>query len=127
LPEAVLKGDLFHFELFSHWAGFAIICRMERIEREVESGGDEERGVLGVTEENGHYAVHIRWKDGKESVRHFPVQGVEVWDVEKHVRLGRLSGDRMVNILKDVSADRCEGELEWKDFLGDAKNGGKRA
>ena len=74
-------------------------------------------GVLGVKEENDHFVVSIRWKDGKEDERHFPINGFTVVNPETNQKLGFVKGDKAVKILRDNVATFNEEDFSWADFI----------
>jgi len=87
---------------------------------EAEPGGEQkkERGVLGYRIENDRYVVNVRWKDGPETERQFPVAGFDVVDPgngNKH--LGSIKGKDALKILQDHAGEYDHEEFSWRNFL----------
>lgn len=68
-------------------------------------------GVQDFKIENNHYVVSVVWKNGEESVSHFPVNGVDIVNPRTHQRLGFLKGKDVLSILEKHSA-----EYDREDF-----------
>jgi hypothetical protein len=90
---------------------------MERIKPD---SGVEQGGAFGVLEyhmENGHYAVSVRWKDGVETVKRFPVVGITIVDPVTQNKIGRIEGKKALEILQKNAGEYNHGEFSWRDFL----------
>ena len=87
-------------------------------EQEKTSNDEESKsGVLGFREENNHYVVNIRWKDGVETESHFPSRGFEVVNPSTGERLGFMKGERALQILKEHAAEYANNEFSWRNFM----------
>ncbi|MDO8558204.1 MAG: hypothetical protein Q7S09_03380 [bacterium] len=89
------------------------MSEQEDTSRETES----KIGVLGSREEDNHYIVSVRWKDGLESESHFPVRGFEVVNPATGKHLGFIRGEKAVDILKKHAAEFSRGEFSWQGFV----------
>ncbi|MDO8663232.1 MAG: hypothetical protein Q7K28_00105 [Candidatus Wildermuthbacteria bacterium] len=75
-------------------------------------------GVLNYRIENSHYIVNIRWKDGRETERHFPTTGFLVVDPATGEKRGRIDGKKALKILEENTADMTSDAFSWLDFVG---------
>ncbi|OGN00965.1 MAG: hypothetical protein A3B91_00600 [Candidatus Yanofskybacteria bacterium RIFCSPHIGHO2_02_FULL_41_29] len=83
---------------------------MERLE-------NQQLGVLNHKIINHHYAVDIRWKDGKESQHNFPENGFGVFDLKTQDKLGFISGQEALDILKEYSPFVNKEDFSWLDYV----------
>ena len=74
-------------------------------------------GEQGVKIENNNYVVSVTWKDGMKSESHFPEKGFEVFDPKTKDRLGFISGEKAISILKEHSSKYNLEDFSWIPFL----------
>lgn len=80
---------------------------------------EQKFGVLNYRIENSHYVVNVRWKDGRETERHFPVRGFPVVNLETgEIIKKNLSGKDALKILEENAANMMADEFSWLDFVG---------
>ncbi len=78
---------------------------------------NEKSGVLDYKIIDHHYSVDIRWKDGKESQHNFPENGFGVYDTETHDKLGFISGEEALDILRKYSPSMNEEDFSWLSYV----------
>jgi len=83
----------------------------------IGTGQENEFGVLSHRIENNHYIVSIRWRDGVETDKHFPVSGFPVVDPKTDKSLGHINGNKALKILEKNSAEMTADEFSWLDFV----------
>lgn len=74
-------------------------------------------GVQDIKVENNHYVVDIVWKDGQKSLTHFPERGFEVVNPRTNEKLGYISGEKALEILKEYSSEYNMTDFSWIPFL----------
>ncbi len=80
-------------------------------------GQERGPGVLDSRIENGNYIVTIKWRDGKETEKHFPVVGFDVVDPVSHGHLGSIKGKKALEILQEHAAEYEYDDFSWRDFV----------
>ena len=75
-------------------------------------------GILNYRIENGHYIVNVRWKDGRETERHFPTIGFLVVNPTTGEKRGYIDGKKALKILEENTASMTSDEFSWLDFVG---------
>jgi hypothetical protein len=86
-------------------------------EPESAAESNEMPGVQDVKIENHHYVVSIIWKDGKKSLTHFPENGFVVADPVTHEKIGHLSGEEALEILKENCTEYNMEDFSWIPFV----------
>jgi hypothetical protein len=78
---------------------------------------EEEPGVLGYRVENNHYVVDVRWKDGEKSENHFPIAGFTVVNPKNNECLGKIRGEKALEILQQHAGEYTREDFSWRDFV----------
>lgn len=86
-------------------------------ETDGKEDGNEKYGVQDVKIENHHYVVSIIWKDGKKSMSHFPESGFAVFNPRTKQRLGYISAEEAISILKEHSSEYNMEDFSWRHFV----------
>ena len=79
---------------------------------------EKKLGVLNYRIEKSHYIVNIRWKDGRETERRFPITGFLVVNPATGERRGHLDGKKALKVLEENAANMMADEFSWLDFVG---------
>jgi hypothetical protein len=87
------------------------------LERPAAGENSEEHGVQNVKIENHHYVVSIIWKNGQQSISHFPESGFVVADPKTNRKLGFISGEEALAILEKHSSEYNMEDFSWMPFV----------
>lgn len=86
-------------------------------ERSVSPESELPRGVLAERLENNHHVLSIRWADGEETEMHFPTRGFDVVDPTTHRKLGHLTGEEAVAMVREKSSRLPRASFAWHPEL----------
>jgi hypothetical protein len=90
---------------------------MEIIETALDGGQKEKPGLLDYRIENNHYVARVRWKDGKETENHFPVDGFDVVNPKGNEYLGSIGGEKALEILQEHAGEYDYQDFSWRNFV----------
>ena len=82
-----------------------------------EENDEKMPGVKGVEMKNNHFVVSIVWKNGEKSVKHFPGCGFVVVNPNTNEKIGHITGEEAVRILKENVSVHNREDFSWVPFI----------